>query len=93
MAETAVRLLISGRVQGVGFRAWTRHQARRRGLRGWVRNLRDGRVEAQIAGEAAAVEGLIEACRRGPAMADVTGIERAPAQDDGATGFAERPTI
>ena len=93
MAEIAMRLLISGQVQGVGFRAWTRREARRRGLRGWVRNLRDGRVEALIAGDDKAVETLIAACRRGPPMADVTGIERAPAADDGTPGFDERPTV
>jgi acylphosphatase len=93
MAETAARLVISGRVQGVGFRAWTRREARRRGLRGWVRNLRDGRVEALIIGDPAAVETLIAACHRGPATARVSEVAREPAADDGSREFEERPTV
>jgi acylphosphatase len=92
MAAIALRLVITGRVQGVGFRAWTRREARRRALRGWVRNRHDGSVEALIIGEAAAVEGLIEICRRGPGMARVEGVSRFPAEDDGSTDFTERTT-
>jgi acylphosphatase len=93
MAQTAARLVITGRVQGVGFRAWTRREAHRRGLRGWVRNLRDGSVEALVIGEAAAVDSVVEACRRGPAMAQVTDVTRYLADDDGSSGFDERPTV
>jgi acylphosphatase len=93
MAETAIRLVITGRVQGVGFRAWTRYEARRRGLRGWVRNLSDGSVEALLIGEAASVESLAEACRCGPAMARVAGVARSPADDDGSRDFEERPSL
>ena len=62
----AVHILIEGRVQGVGFRAWVAQQATARGLGGWVRNRRTGAVEAIICGDAAAVDAMVEACRRGP---------------------------
>jgi acylphosphatase len=61
-----VRVLISGRVQGVGFRYATRREAQRLGLRGWVRNLPDGRVEVVAEGEQAVVDQLVAWCRRGP---------------------------
>ncbi|MDB5591436.1 acylphosphatase [Enterovirga sp.] len=70
-----VRLVIRGRVQGVGFRAWTRGEAERRGLSGWVRNRRDGTVEAVLAGPAEAVTAMTEACRRGPGGATVDAVE------------------
>jgi acylphosphatase len=59
---------VHGRVQGVGFRAFVEVEALRRGLDGWVRNRHDGSVEAVFAGEATAVAGMIEACRRGPSF-------------------------
>lgn len=64
-------VIVHGRVQGVGFRAFVEHEALRRGIEGWVRNRRDGSVEAVFAGDAVAVEGMIEACRRGPLGARV----------------------
>lgn len=64
-------LVVHGRVQGVGYRAWTEHQALTRGLGGWVRNCQDGTVEAVLEGADAEVLGMIEACRRGPALARV----------------------
>jgi acylphosphatase len=70
-----VHLLVSGRVQGVAFRAYTEDEARRLGVRGWVRNLRDGRVEAEAEGDRAAVEALVAWCRRGPPSARVDGVE------------------
>ena len=70
-----VRLRISGRVQGVSYRYWTVGEATQRGLNGWVRNRRDGSVEALVSGPIGAVDDLIEACRRGPSAARVTDIE------------------
>jgi len=69
--EQTIHVLIRGRVQGVGFRAWTHHQAELRGLRGWVRNRRDGAVEAVFAGPMPAVEAMLKACRVGPGTSRV----------------------
>ncbi len=70
-----VRIVISGRVQGVWFRGWTEDQALRRRLDGWVRNRRDGTVEALFQGEDAVVDGMVEDCRRGPPFARVHEVE------------------
>ena len=69
MPEKAVRVVIEGRVQGVWFRGWTAEEARRLNIRGWVRNRRDGAVEAVFAGAAADVDEMVAACRQGPPMA------------------------
>ncbi len=69
------RVAIRGRVQGVGFRAWTEHEATRRGLEGWARNRRDGSVEAVFAGPSEAVAGMVEACRRGPRLSRVDALD------------------
>jgi acylphosphatase len=89
----AIRLRIEGRVQGVGYRAWLEREASARGLSGWVRNRRDGSVEALLIGPADAVEAAIAACARGPRLAGVSGIERNSDVDDGSHGFAALPTI
>lgn len=88
----AVRAIVSGRVQGVWFRAWTVEQARARGLDGWVRNRRDGTVEAVFSGPGDRVEDMIAACRNGPPMARVETVscEDCPAPE--AAGFDTRPT-
>ena len=70
----AKRLLVSGIVQGVGFRYFTRRAARALGLIGWVRNLNDGRVEAVAAGPEEALRQFIEQVRTGPGGAQVTGL-------------------
>jgi len=88
----AVRLVISGRVQGVGFRAFVERQAYRHGVRGWVRNRRDGTVEALLIGDARALSEMEAACRRGPSMAVVTQLDRFDATDDGSDDFEARPT-
>lgn len=62
----SVHVLISGFVQGVGYRAWTVRRASELGLSGWVRNRRSGEVEAVFSGRADAVEAMLAACRRGP---------------------------
>lgn len=63
------RLLISGTVQGVGYRAWMARTAPQYQLSGWVRNLRDGRVEAMLRGEAVEIDAMVQACYRGPGQA------------------------
>jgi acylphosphatase len=75
LADIRLRLLITGRVQGVGFRAFVAHEGRALGLAGYVRNLADGRVEAEFSGEAAAVEALRAACGQGPSHARVEHVE------------------
>jgi acylphosphatase len=70
------RVVIKGRVQRVGYRAWTEHMALQRGLEGWVRNRPDGTVEAVFAGSATVVEGMLEACRRGPPGAQVDALDQ-----------------
>lgn len=90
--ETAVRVVIRGRVQGVWFRGWTVDEATRRGLRGWVRNRRDGTVEAVFVGPRDKVEAMIDACRDGPPAARVDAIERFPTDAAGVQGFDQRPT-
>ena len=70
-----VRLTIRGYVQGVGYRAFVEDEAIARGLKGWVRNCRDGSVEAVIAGEPQEVDAMAAACRRGPRPARVDAIE------------------
>ncbi len=70
----AVRVLISGRVQGVWFRAWTKQQATALGLDGWVRNRREGDVEALFAGPDEAVEAMIAECANGPPHARVSAV-------------------
>jgi acylphosphatase len=74
-SERIVRLMITGRVQGVGFRAFVEYEATRRGVRGWARNRRDGAVEAVIGGPKDAVEAVVEACRRGPRSARVDFVD------------------
>jgi acylphosphatase len=91
-ATATLRLLIRGRVQGVGFRYALADEARSRGLRGWVRNRRDGCVEAIIAGAAADVDAIVAWSRRGPGGAQVTGIETVAAEGDFAS-FEVAPTI
>ena len=92
MDRIAVRLLIRGRVQGVGYRWWARTQALRLNLDGWVRNRADGSVELLAAGSRGDVEQLIALCRRGPPAAAVTSIERFDADIPPQPGFEERPT-
>jgi acylphosphatase len=89
----AVHLRIAGRVQGVGYRAWLAREARGRGLRGWVRNRRDGSVEALLIGDSTALEAAIAACGRGPRLAQVSRVEREPGVDDGSSGFATLSTL
>jgi acylphosphatase len=68
-------IVVIGRVQGVFFRTETRHEAKKHGVTGWVRNLRHGGVEAVFEGEEVAVKELIEFCKRGPSGARVTCVD------------------
>ena len=87
----AVRLIISGRVQGVWFRNWTAGEAEARGIDGWVRNRRDGTVEAALSGPPDAVREMIAACHDGPPMAWVKAVEEHPAAVQAAgSGFQQR---
>jgi acylphosphatase len=87
------RLTIKGRVQGVGYRDWAMTTGRRLGLAGWVRNRTDGAVEALIVGDETAVGTMIEACRKGPAMARVDAIDIEPVDLDVLPlGFTQLPT-
>jgi acylphosphatase len=88
----ARHVLIAGRVQGVGFRDWLVTQAQRRGVHGWVRNRRDGRVEALLHGEDAAVADLLRLCHDGPPHADVTEVAERPTDPPAEPGFQRLPT-
>jgi acylphosphatase len=83
----AKHLIISGNVQGVGYRAWVIRTARGMGLDGWVRNRSDGTVEVLVAGDTASVEELLRQCRRGPRGATVTRIDEALADPPEEVGF------
>lgn len=87
------RLRIRGRVQGVGYRYWTVGQARALGLRGWVRNRKDGSVEALAAGTDDALELFIAACHRGPRAARVTSVEVEDAAETIGEKFEEVATL
>jgi len=87
-----LRVVVSGRVQGVWYRGWVVDEARARGLDGWVRNRRDGSVEAVFAGASDAVAEMVAACREGPAMARVVAVETHPHEDPVGPGFVQRPS-
>jgi acylphosphatase len=87
MSQVVRRLVIRGRVQRVGYRAFVEYMAQRLAIEGWVRNRADGSVETVVAGPAAAVEGMIEACRRGPPSARVDALEE---REGGADDVAMR---
>jgi acylphosphatase len=99
MSDVIRHVAIRGRVQGVGYRAWTEHSASSLGLQGWVRNRRDGSVEAVFAGQADIVEQMIAECRRGPISSrvdavDVTDVTADMLRLGGAGGsFAMLPTL
>jgi len=88
---TSVRVIISGRVQGVWYRAWTQEQALSLELSGWVRNRTDGTVEAVFSGPDESVEAMLTAARTGPRLARVDDI-RTELCDPPADGFVKRPT-
>jgi acylphosphatase len=87
----ARQLIISGAVQGVGYRDWLATTARKIGLAGWVRNRRDGTVEAVLAGDA--VEEVTRACHRGPRMALVTNITETTCDPPPGRDFVKKPSV
>lgn len=87
-----MRVLVSGRVQGVGFRDSARQQAERLHLAGWVRNLGDGRVEAVFEGPAAEVARVVAWCQQGPPWADVASVQVEREDPHGETSFRVRST-
>ena len=93
MERKAVRLVIAGRVQGVGYRWWAVGEAKRQGVDGWVRNRADGTVEALVIGPEDAIARFERACWRGPAGSQATAVTRSDAEDDGSQGFSQKPTL
>lgn len=86
-ARTAFDLVVVGRVQGVGFRAYAEREADRLGLAGWVRNEPDGTVVAHAEGPADAVDAFVRWCHDGPPWARVERVDAHPAEDAGETSF------
>lgn len=86
------RLVATGRVQGVGYRAWFVARARTLGLDGWVRNRPDGSVEAVVQGTEAAVAAIVAAARAGPPAARVAAVTTEDTGDPVPPGFVQRPT-
>ncbi len=95
MAEDrqTTHVMISGRVQGVGFRSWTVGQAKKLGLDGWVRNCRDGSVEAVFHGDVKAIEDMLRACEDGPLAARVHEVSARPAEASVEPGFRQLDTV
>jgi acylphosphatase len=99
MSGAIRQVAITGRVQGVGYRAWVEHQARAHHLEGWVRNRRDGSVEALFSGPVDVVSEMVTRCRRGPASARVDAVQDEAADSDALNlrrageGFSVLPTI
>lgn len=85
--SSALRVLVQGRVQGVAFRWSAAERARALGVRGWVRNLADGRVEAHVEGDREATEAMLEWLASGPALARVDEIRSRPVPAEDATSF------
>ena len=99
MSDAILHVTIRGRVQGVGYRAWIEHQAMASRLDGWVRNRRDGSVEAVFAGPASIVAEMIAQCRHGPPSARVEAVLNEPGGPDllkmrpEGEGFSVLPTV
>ncbi len=90
---TTMRLVIGGRVQGVGFRVFAMREAGALGLKGWVRNRSDGTVEAVVSGADDKVKTFITKCTRGPAAARVTHIDMESVEPPEEAGFVSKPTL
>ena len=90
MSDTRAHVFVTGRVQGVSYRANTRDAARDAGVDGWVKNLDDGRVEAVFEGEEESVERMVEWCHEGSPAADVEGVDAEYGDPEGVSGFEVR---
>ncbi|MCB0896908.1 MAG: acylphosphatase [Nocardioides sp.] len=88
--RTAVDLVVTGRVQGVSFRAYAEREAARLGVVGWVRNEPGGAVAAHAEGPADAIDAFVRWCHEGPSWARVEGVDVQPGEDTGATSFRIR---
>lgn len=86
------RVFVTGRVQNTGFRDWAVRRAHEHGVTGWVRNLKDGRVELLVAGEDEAVVAMVDACRQGPPTARVDHLEANADSERAPKGFTKRFT-
>ena len=93
MAKITRHVIISGRVQGVWFRGWTKQQASSLGITGWVRNRRDGTVEAIFQGDAADIDAMLNACWQGPPAASVADIRVVDGVLSNFHNFRHLPTI
>lgn len=91
--KKAVRIQVTGKVQGVCFRAWTVKQAEELGLDGWVRNRDDGSVEALATGPEEVVDAFISLCHEGPPNARVNNVVVMDAKGITARGFVQKPTV
>jgi len=89
----AFHVIVRGRVQGVGFREWTRRMAEQRRLDGWVRNRSEGYVEVLVAGEEAALQSMLTLLEKGPPASFVSKVEVAAAELPAETGFQRLPTL
>jgi len=90
---TCVRLRIEGRVQGVGFRAFVEREALAQGLSGWVRNRRDGGVEAVLSGHPDQIDLMVDRCRIGPRGSRVDMVKILDEVGPVCDGFEVRPTV
>ncbi|MGY4396104.1 acylphosphatase [Sphingomonas sp. UYAg733] len=91
MASTQ-RVFISGKVQNIGFRDWIVRRAQENCVTGWVRNLRDGRVEILVVGEDDAATAFLDACRRGSELARIDSLQARPDDERAPKGFTKRFT-
>lgn len=90
MTHKTLSFRVTGRVQGVWYRAWTKREAERLGLSGWVRNEADGSVRGLVSGEAGAMAEMVAALHEGPEAARVERVETGPAEAPATAGFAIR---
>ena len=93
MTTAALHVIVEGKVQGVGFRAFLEREAKARGLRGWVRNRSDGSVEAVFSGEEEDVQSMVVACHRGPRMSLVKDVKTTHHPPGEWKGFEVWPTV